>query len=125
MHPDPRIMAYTVASINGMLSAEPGDVEYNARYIAERAQEIVAYCIALEDGEEPTPEDELYYGVPAERVPAGEFEPTEPPTEEEQEKSCFHCNEKVSSTTQDEFVPSDEVVSTSLQSAWTAPTESE
>lgn len=140
---DSRIQAYTVAAINGMLSSEPGDVEYNARYIAERAKEIVDYCIALEDGEEPTPEEDLFYGTPSERVPAGEFEPesdsdpdsdsapddpdpdpTGPPTEEQQEKSCFHCVVKeVLSTTKAEFIPDESGVSTNLQSAWGRPTD--
>jgi len=109
------------AAINGMLSSEPADVEYNARYIAERAKEITDYAIALEDEIEPTPEEELYYGVPSERVPASEFveEPLaeDPPTEEEQRQSCFHCNvEEVLATTQADFTPASD--GADLQSVW-------
>lgn len=119
---DPRVLAYTAAAIQGMLSSEPSDVEYNARYIAERAQEIVQYSIALEDGEDPTAEEDLFYGVPSEHVPAGEFEPDpdpeDPPSEEQQEQSCFHRHtEKILVTTRDEFTPEDGV-GTNLQAVW-------
>ena len=76
---DPRVMAYTAAAIQGMLSAEPCDIQLNAKYLAERSQEIVKYVIALEDGEEPTPEDELLFTTTVEEVPEAN-PPEEVPT---------------------------------------------